>query len=315
MTGMGRVWRRLRRALRPRRARLQLVAKDARLGELVDASAGIERIAGGFGFVEGPVWMEETRTLLFSDIPGNRIHQWSTAGGLSTYREPSEHSNGLTRDGAGGLIACEHGTRRVTRAEADGRVVVLADRFGGRRLNSPNDVVEGPLGAVYFTDPPYGIRAGEQEQPLQGVYRVLPGASGPELLAGDFDRPNGLAFSPDQGRLYIADSSSRRHVRVFDVGPDGRLSGGGVFVSMAGGASGVPDGMKVDTEGNLYSTGPGGVWVIDPAGRHLGVIPVPEVAANCAWGGDDWCSLFITAQSSVYCLRVRIPGIAPGRSR
>jgi gluconolactonase len=304
----------LRHTLGSRHSRLELHGADPRLATLVDITHGMERIASGFGFVEGPVWIAEEQSLLFSDIPRDRIHRVTQARRVSVYRHPSHHSNGLTRDAVGRLIACEHGARRVTRTEPDGRITVLADRYGGRKLNSPNDVVEGPDAAIYFTDPPYGIRAADQEQPVQGVYRILPGNSTPELLVSDFDRPNGLAFSPDRSVLYVADSSARRHVRRFNVQRDGTLRGGEVFVDMAAAPPGVPDGMKIDTEGNLFCTGPGGVWVIDPAGRHLGSIIVPEVAANCAWGGDDWRSLFITASVSVYRVRVRIPGVPVGRT-
>jgi gluconolactonase len=300
----------IRRALRPRRSRLELFVADARITSLIDVARGIERVASGFGFVEGPVWVAEDHALLFSDIPNNRIHRLVDARRTTVFRAPSHNSNGLTRDASGRLIACEHGLRRVTRTEPTGAITVLADRYGGRRLNSPNDVVEGPDGAIYFTDPPYGIPKEAQEQPCQGVYRVLPAGSSPELVADDFVRPNGLAFSPDRTTLYIADSSARRHVRRFAVESDGTLRGGEVFVSMAAAPPGVPDGMKVDSEGNLFCTGPGGIWVIDPQGRHLGSIIVPETAANCAWGGADWRDLFITASSSVYRIKVRIPGVS-----
>lgn len=299
----------LRQWLPPRRSRLELLGADPQLGTLVDASAGLVRVATGFGFVEGPVWFAEQGALLFSDIPNDRILRLAASGRVSTYRKRSHHANGLTRDPAGRLVACEHGSRRVTRTERDGTITVLAERHRGKRLNSPNDVVMGPGGAIYFTDPPYGISAAAQEQPVQGLYRVKPNEREPDLLVDDFDRPNGLAFSPDRSRLYVADSSTRRHLREFEVHGDGSLSGGRVFLSMAEAGPGVPDGLKVDSAGNVYSTGPGGIWVIDPTGRHLGTVLLPETAANCAWGGEDSRSLFVTASTSVYRLRVNTPGV------
>lgn len=301
-----RAWWSARRV--PRRLPLRLQVLDPDFPALLDLDAGLVQLAAGFGFVEGPVWFAEDAALLFSDIPNDRIHRLGEDGAVSVHRAPSHHANGLTRDAAGALIACEHGSRQVTRTGADGRSTVLASRYRGLRLNSPNDVVQGADGSVYFTDPPYGIRPEEQEQPVQGLYRIRPGAPEPELLAADFDRPNGLAFSPDGRRLYVADSAVR-HLRVFEVGDDGSLAGGGEFASMAAAPPGVPDGLKVDGRGRLFSTGPGGVWVIDPTGRHLGSILVPETASNCAWGGNDWCSLFVTAGTGVYRVRVREPGL------
>lgn len=182
----------------------------------------------------------------------------------------------------------------------------------GKPLNSPNDVVVGPSGWIYFTDPPYGIRPEEQEQEIQGVYRVPPEGGDLELLADDFEHPNGLAFSPDGTLLYIADSSSRRHIRAFEVNPDGALEGPGpVLVDLSHAPPGVPDGLKVDVEGTLYCTGPGGIWVVTPDGTLQGVVPIPEPSANCAWGDDDGRSLYITASTSIYRIRTRVPGVSP----
>ena len=252
--------------------------------------------------------LKRKRRLLFSDIPANRIYRLAADGRVTTFREPSGNSNGLTRDKEGRLIACEHGNRRVTRTEADGSVVVLAQNFRGKRLNSPNDVIVKSDGAIYFTDPSYGIKSEEQEQPVQGVYRLSPDGDEFTLVADDFARPNGLAFSPDEKKLYI-DDSERRHIRVFDVHDDGSLSEGSVFHDMNVSTPGSPDGMKVDVEGHVYCTGAGGVWVFDPAGNHLGTIITPEKPSNCAWGDDDWRSLYITAVTSVYKIRVNTPGI------
>lgn len=287
----------------------RLEAKSEKFRELFLSGARLEQVADGCSFTEGPVWFAENSSLLFSDIPTSRILRLGPEGKVEVWREPSGRANGLTRDRAGCLIVCEH-DRRVTRTEQDGSITVLADRHGGRRLNSPNDVVVKRDGAIYFTDPPYGIKAHEQEQPVQGVYRLSPDGADLTLVADDFVKPNGLAFSPDEMRLYIDDSSDRSHIRVFEVDTDGRLSGGRVFHDLKSKRPGSPDGMKVDTMGNVYCTGPGGVWVIDPGGKHLGTIVTPEVPSNCAWGGDDWRSLYITAQSSVYRIRVNTQGIS-----
>ncbi|MFL5807438.1 MAG: SMP-30/gluconolactonase/LRE family protein [Roseiflexaceae bacterium] len=266
-----------------------------------------ERIAGGFQFTEGPIWHPDGY-LLFSDIPANRIYKWRPGGDVAIWRADSGNSNGLTLDRAGRLIACEHGNRRVSRTEANGDVITLAGEYGGRRLNSPNDVVVRSDGAIYFTDPPYGITPEQQEQPHNGVYRILPDGA-LDLLAGDLERPNGLAFSPDESILYI-DDSAHRHVRAFDVRPDGTLANGRIFADMDHPQPGSPDGMKVDVAGNVYVTGATGVWVFAPDGAHLGVIVTPERPANCAWGGADRRTLYITAKTSLYRVRVQVPGVA-----
>ncbi len=285
-----------------------LEIKSGAFRQLFPKQATLERVATGFQFTEGPVWIAEEKRLLFSDIPANRIYGLGADGSVMTFREPTGNSNGLTRDHKGRLIACEHSTRRVTRTEADGSMTILAVRFQGNRLNSPNDVVVKSDGAIYFTDPPYGIKVHQQEQPTQGVYRLSADGSELSLVADDMVRPNGLAFSPDQKKLYI-DDSQRRHLRVFDVNDDGSLSGGGVFHDMNVSTLGAPDGMKVDVSGHVYCTGPGGVWVFDSAGNHLGTISTPEEPSNCAWGDDDWQSLYITAGSSVYRIRGNTPGV------
>jgi gluconolactonase len=329
-----------------------------RLRELLPSDATLEKLADGFQFTEGPLWDSREGCLLFSDILGNRIYRWSSRDGVSVRREPSGMSNGLTFDLEGRLCACEHGNRRVSRTEADGSVITLADRFEGSRLNSPNDLVFRSDGALYFTDPPYGLTPpygleGQQaELDFHGLFRLDPPqtaneasvnpkskrpASGtspalraparnpnsdpllPVVCAADFDRPNGLAFSPDEQRLYVADTP-RYHVRVFDVARDGSLSGGAVFAELRGEGGGRPDGLKVDALGNLWCTGPGGVWVFSPEGEHLGCVRVPErQTANIAWGqsGQDsaepWAWLYMTSHVAIYRLRLSVPGF-PGVS-
>ncbi len=261
-------------------------------------------------FTEGPVWFADGAFLLFSDIPASRIVKVDAHGVVSTFRSPSHNANGLTRDNRGRLVACEHETRRVTRTEPDGSITVLADRYQEKRLNSPNDVVVKRDGAVYFTDPPYAITREEQEQPVQGVYRRSPDGGSLTLVVPDLEKPNGLAFSPDESRLYIDNSTGNRCIHVFDVEADGCLADGRVFCDMNVPELGSPDGMKVDVDGNVFCTGPGGVWVLNERGRHLGTIVLPEKPSNCAWGDEDWRTLYITARQSVYKIRVVTPGVA-----
>ena len=289
-----------------------LEVKSEAFKSLFPRDATIERVATGFRFTEGPVWFAEDRSLLFSDIPANQILRLTSDGQVTIFRQPSSNANGLTRDNAGRLIACEHNNRRVTRTEQDGSTTVLADKFQGKKLNSPNDVVVKSDGAIYFTDPPYGIEPDEQQQPFQAVYRLSPDGKDLTLAADNFERPNGLAFSPDEKKLYVDDSSKRRHIRVFDVQAAGTLCNGNIFHDMNVRKPGSPDGMKVDVNGHIYCTGPGGVWVFDPVGRHLGTIVTPEQPSNCAWGDDDWQSLYITARTSVYKIRLNIQGMKIG---
>jgi sugar lactone lactonase YvrE len=265
----------------------------------------VTQLATGFQFVEGPVWHPDGHWL-FSDIPGNRIHKITPDGTLTIYREPSGGSNGLTFDRSGRLVACEHNNRRVSVSTQPDAPETLVDTFADKRLNSPNDVVVHSSGAVYFTDPPYGIKPEEQEQPHNGVYRIDPD-SYMTLLVADFERPNGLAFSPDETTLYI-DDSHHQHVRAFDVTPDGTLQNGRLFCDLTCDSDGVPDGLKIDEQGNVYITNALGVWVHAPDGKFLGLIDTPEVPANCAWG-EDGQTLFLTARTSVYTVRMKVPGI------
>ncbi len=268
-----------------------------------------ELLDTGFEFTEGPLWMEDLG-LLFSDIPADKIYKWTEEGGTEIWRDGSDNANGLAQDMEGRLIACEHGTRSVSRTGSDGRVIAIASEYQGGRLNSPNDVVTHSSGQIYFTDPPYGIEEADREQPVNGVYRITLDGS-VVLLADDFTRPNGLAFSPDESTLYI-DDSGKRHVRVFDVLPGGDISNSRIFADMDHPQPGSPDGMKVDVEGNIYVAGATGLWVFEPDGNLLGVIVTPERPSNCAWGDEDRQTLYITARTSIFRIRTKIPGITPG---
>jgi gluconolactonase len=297
-----------------------LEVHDPGLHDLVAPDAPIERIAGGLTFTEGPVWRRGH--LLFSDIPNKRIARWRRlpeGPELTTYA--TGMSNGLTLDRQGHVLAAEHDGRRVTRVADDGTRAVLADQFHGKRLNSPNDIVVKSDGSIYFTDPPYAVQPATpgmprpagwwtkpipgKEQPCNGVYRLAPGG-GLHLVADDFTLPNGLAFSPDESVLYI-DDSAQKHIRAFAVRADGTLTDGRVLLDMASEDLGVPDGLKVDRSGNVFCTGPGGVWVCRADGALLGRIVLPELPANLAWG-EDGSVLFLTARTSVYRLQTKTGG-------
>ena len=275
---------------------------------IVEPRAQVEKVASGFQFTEGPVW-DPRGFLLFSDIPANTIYKWTPgASEAEVYRTPSGHSNGLTLDRAGRLLACEH-DRRVSRTERDGTIGTLADRYRGKRLNSPNDIVVRSDGSIYFTDPPYGLPRQEEGKELDfnGVYRLVPDGT-LTLLDDSFVRPNGLAFSPDERTLYVDDSAGM-HIRAFDVRPDGTLTNGRLFAELKeAGKEGVPDGMKVDVRGNVFCAGPGGIWVFGSGGELLGKIETPEVPANLAWGDVDLKTLYITARTGLYWVRVQIGG-------
>jgi gluconolactonase len=287
-----------------------------RVKELVDPGVEIELLADGFVFAEGPVWSFRDSHLTFSDIPGDTMYRWDEREGVREYRRPSNFSNGLAYDANGALIACEHRTRRVTRETPDG-LQTIADTYRGRRLNGPNDVVLASDGSLVFTDPHYGLgeRFGgpaEQEQPVRGVYRIVPGGGEPELLAADFSGPNGLGLSPEGETLYVADTEEF-HLRAFAVAPGWALSGGDVLVDLPHEGGGVPDGLKLDLAGNIYCTGAGGIWICSPAGELLGQIPFPEVAANLAWGDDDAQTLYVTASTGLYRARCKATGHVPHR--
>jgi gluconolactonase len=275
-------------------------------------SPRFEKLGTGFLFTEGPVWHPTGQFLLFSDMPGDHLRRWSAGDGITTFRKPCHMSNGLTYDPQGQLLTCEHATSRVSRTEANGRIVPLATHYRGKQLNSPNDIVCRSDGSIYFTDPPYGRTKfygveRPQELTFQGVYRVGPDPGNPELLIDDFDRPNGLCFSLDERRLFINDTV-RQHIRVFDVTPTGALIKGRVWAETKGDKPGSPDGMKLDSAGYIYCCGPGGIHVFDGDGNLREVVETPEYTANFAWGDGDYRSLFITASTSLYRLRRDIPG-------
>jgi len=270
---------------------------------LIKSTASLIRLADGFVFTEGPLWDPSSQSLFFSDIPADTIYRFSDSQGVEVFRKPSSFANGLAFDHDGRLIACEHRTRRISRSAGD-TISVVVDRYQGKRLNSPNDVIVAKDGSILFTDPLYGLRdglggPGEQEISFQGVYRVAPGANEPTLLVDDFEAPNGLALSHDETILYIADTI-RRHIRTFKVRDDWTLSGGDVLVELKGEEEGKPDGMKLDVNGNIFSTGPGGIWICTPEGDMLGRIKIPEKTSNLAWGDKDYSSLYVTASSGLY---------------
>ena len=286
---------------------------DPGFGRYVMGNAPLKKLATGFDWAEGPVWFGDAGCLLFSDIPNNKILRWTPGTAISIYREPSNFSNGHSRDREGRLVSCEHGLRRVTRTEHDGRITVIADGFDGKQLNSPNDVVVKSDGSIWFTDPHYGIltdyegHKSAQELTCQ-VYRVDPSGA-MTVVADDFNCPNGLAFSPDEARLYIADTgrmfhSDPQHIRVFDVA-DNRLSAGAVFHTVSPGCA---DGIRTDTDGNLWSSAADGVHCIAPDGHLMGKILVPEVVSNICFGGRAKHQLFITATTSLYAISLNRNG-------
>jgi len=300
--------------------------KDSALDAVVPPDARPEQLATGFGFTEGPVWTPDG-DLLFSDPNENAIYRWSRDGQVSIFRTKSGYagvdiseykqpgSNGLTFDPQGRLTVCQHGERRVIRIEPTGAITVLADRYEGKRLNSPNDLVYKKDGALYFTDPPFGLPKffddPRKELPFSGVYRVKDGQV--TLVAKDLTGPNGIAFSPDEKFLYVTNWDEKKKVVMrYPVSADGTLGTGSVFFDMtsAPGAEAL-DGMKVDAEGHLFVSGPGGVWILSGDGRHLGTLRFPQLPANMAWGDADGRTLYLTARSSVYRLRLGVPGIRP----
>src|SRR5499425_3067427 len=307
----------------------KIVRKDDALDAIVAPDTKIEKLAGGFLFTEGPVWVADGGYLLFSDPNNNLIYRWSENEGVSIYRTHSGYtgmdigeygqpgSNGLTLDGQGRLTINEHGNRRVVRMERNGQLTVLADHYDGKRLNSPNDLVYKSDGALYFTDPPFGLPKffddPRKELPYSGVYRVSPDGKGVQLLTTDLKAPNGLVFSPDEKYFYVDNwDPEKKIIMRYEVQPDGTLANGKVFFDMTG-AEGEDalDGMKVDQKGNLYVSGPGGLWIISPEGKHLGTIIGPEHPHNFAWGDDDGKALYLCAQTGLYRIRLNIPGVRP----
>jgi gluconolactonase len=285
------------------------------LEKVISTSEPIQELADGFGGplgpAEGPVWWKEGGYLLFSDIHNNRRMKYVPGQGVSVFQEPTNRANGLTRDLQGRLVACEHDTRRVTRQELDGSLTVIANSFQGRRLNRPNDVVVKSDGCYYFTDPNAGIVPEQWDLTFAGVYRLTPDLGTMSLLVDDFVQPNGLAFSPDEKVLYINDSR-RGHIRAFDLLPNGMLAKqtDRVFADLRGDESGVPDGMKVDVEGNVYCGGAGGIWIMDANGMKLGrIVHGAPATTNIAFGGADWKTLYFTSRNHLGAVNVKIPGV------
>ncbi len=303
----------------------KILRNDPALDALISPDAKIEKLAGGFFFTEGPVWVRDGSYLLFSDPNNNTIYRWSEEDGVSVYRTHSGYSgldigeyaqpgsNGLTLDAQGRLTINEHGNRRVTRLEKNGQLTVLADRYQGKRLNSPNDLVYRSDGALYFTDPPFGLPKffddPRKELPFSGVYCLINGEL--KLVSKDLSGPNGLAFSPDEKYLYVDNWDEKRKVILrYAVHPDGTLTDGQVFFD----ATNEPgedawDGLKIDVRGNLYLSGPSGLWIISPEGKHLGTVVGPEHPHNLAWGGEDHKTLYLAAQTGLYRLSVNLPGV------
>ena len=280
----------------------------------VPAGATVVKLAGDMGFIEGPVWNKSAGVLVFSDIPNDELKQWTAAGGVKTFRKPSHNANGNTLDLTNRLLTCEHSGRRVVMQEKDGTVKTIVDSFEGRKFNSPNDVVVHSDGTLWFTDPDYGLKTKPdtkekegKEQPGNFVYRHDLRSGKTTAVAKDFVNPNGLAFSPDEKKLYIADSGTPRHIRVFDVAANGTLSGGRVFCSIDNGG---PDGIRVDKDGRVWSSAGDGVQIFSPDGSRIGKILVPESPANLCFGGSDGKTVFITARKSLYSVKVAVTGAA-----
>jgi gluconolactonase len=290
------------------------VTNTDRFYELVPKGAKVERLGTGFTFTEGPVWNHAGKYLLFSDMPGDVRRRWDAKDGVREVQRPSNKGNGLTYEVDGSLLICEHATSSVVRLGANGARETVVSHYQGKELNSPNDIVVARDGSLYFSDPTYGrmpVFGVERKQDLsfQAVWHVQPSGQELQPLAQDFEQPNGLCFSPDERLLYVNDSS-RAHIRVFRPG-DGGVGGGAVFFDRIGSGAieeGIPDGMKCDAEGNVYVTGPGGIWVISPQAELLGRIEVPENVGNLNWGGDDWRTLFICASTSLYKVELQVSG-------
>ena len=312
--------------------------RDPAIDKIVPQGAKLERIASGFKWVEGPIWLNGS--LYFAEIPSDSIRKWTPGEeqvtmfitpsgyhGHTPYRGPEPGSNGMTADTQGRLTVAGHAQRDVYRLEElnpDAPITILADGYKGKKLNSPNDLVYRSDGSLYFTDPPYGLRTQSDQDPekqlsVNGVYRLpnatsqqagaKPASSQLQLLVSELTRPNGITFSPDENFLYVTNSEPKKIWMRYQVRPDGSLTDAKLFYDATSDQRpGAPDGMKVDVNGNVYSTGPGGVWIFTPEGKPLGIIVMSEKAANVAWGGGDRRTLYITASSSVYRIRLNIPG-------
>jgi gluconolactonase len=277
------------------------------LERLIDPNIRIDKLADGLKFTEGPVWNKGENFLLFSDIPANTIYKWKD-GKLESFRTPSNNSNGLTYDLDGNLIIAEHSGRKIGKLSPNGSYQAVVEAYKGIRFNSPNDVIVDSKGAIYFTDPPYGRdKAAQDTLGFNGIFRYHNGKT--TLIADDLFRPNGLTLSPDERTLYVANSDRPKKYMKYPVSKSGKVGKGSLFFdasSLEG--QGNPDGIKTDTEGNLYATGPGGVLVFSSDGKHLGTIAFPESPANIAFGGPDMKTLFVTARTGLYSIQLKVPG-------
>jgi gluconolactonase len=295
-----------------------IVVFDDRLRSILRAGSTLQRLATGAIWSEGPVWLDATRSLVWSDIPNNRMLSWSQAAGMTVFRAPSNFSNGNTLDREGRMVTCEHGRRCVSRTGHDGSVEVLVDRYRGRRLNSPNDVVVKSDGTIWFTDPSYGIMSNREGYAAPSelddrcyVFRFDPASGELVVVEDSFAKPNGLAFSPDERLLYVTDTSGshdpggNHHLRVFDVMNGNRLANGRVFAVVE---PGLPDGFRVDAQGRLFVSAEDGIHVFDPDGTLLGKILVPERTGNCCWGEADRATLYIAASTSLYRIHLDTHG-------
>jgi gluconolactonase len=287
------------------------VLVDDAFRDLVDFDAELVKLADGCIWAEGPVWIPAESALVWSDVRSNREWRWTAANGAAVFREPSNHANGHALDHDGNIISCEHSSNSVTRRAPDGTYTTLADTYEGGRFNSPNDVVVKSDGAIYFTDPPYGILSSaegyqrDSEIGANYVYRLDPESGDLSVAADQFDRPNGLTFSPDESILYIADTGEPRNIRTMDVAPDGSLSNLQFFAAPDPPAS---DGLRVDQHGNVWTSAGDGVHVFSPNGQLIGRVKVPERTANCEFGGEDGTTLFITASTSLYSIETQVVG-------
>jgi gluconolactonase len=293
----------------------RIEALDPALDAIIDKSQTIQELASGYGGdlgpAEGPLWWKEGGYLLFNDIHNSRRLKYTPGKGVTVDLEPTNRANGLTRDLQGRLLSCEHDTRRVTRRELDGSLTVVANSFQGRRLNRPNDVVVKSDGAIFFTDPGAGIVAEEWDLQYSGVYRVTADLGTKSLLTETFIQPNGIAFTPDERLLYVNDSR-RRHIRAFELLPNGMLAKqtDTVFADLAGSEPGVPDGMKVDVAGNVYCGGSGGLYILNAQGKKLGrIVHGHPATTNIAFGGDDWKTLYFTSRSSLFSVNLKVGGV------
>jgi gluconolactonase len=279
------------------------VADKAAWEKLFPPDAKVERLATGMQFIEGPAWLPSSGGyLVFSDIPADELKKWDPKAGVTTFRKPSRNANGNTVDREGRLVTAEHSAHRISRTEKDGEVVTVVESFEGRNLNSPNDVVVKSDGTIWFTDPDYGLSGRTKEQAGNYVFRYDPQSKSLTPVVKDFDKPNGLCFSPDESKLYVADSGKPRHIRVFGIDRQGAVTGGEVFAAID---KGGPDGIRCDSEGRVWSSSGDGAQVFSPDGRLLVRILLPEAAANLTFGGANGQRLFLTARKSLYAVETK----------